>query len=304
MNRIKAYGGVTLAVLIWGLSFQVGENLASHISPWELTVWRYTLAAGIMTIVAYASLGKRAWVPRGNLPQVALMGLFGHALFSLCFFYGLQSTPASTAAVITGLEPAIAAGLASLFMGRQAGGRTWLGIGIALAGVAMASTAGQHGQQAAVTWTGPLLVFASAMCFAIYSLMGEAMMRQIPPFAMSAATMRWSLPPLWLGTIWNDGGAKLWLLSVSDVSGLAFFVLGVTMIAFLGWNSSLKALGVERTMVWANGVPVVGVLAAALLGHGVQSVQWWGLALVVAGVLMVQKRNQAAHLRTESADSN
>lgn len=298
MNLPKGYGGVILAVVMWGLSFQVGASLAGHISPWELTVWRYTLAAGIMTIVAYARLGKEARIPRGNLPQVALMGLFGHTLFSLCFFYGLQSTPSSTAAVITGLEPAIAAGLAPLFIGRKASGRTWLGIGIALAGVAMATAAGQPEQMPAVSWTGPFLVFASAMCFAIYSLMGEAMMRQISPLAMSAATMRWSLPPLWLGTICNEGSSKLGLLSASDVAGLTFFVFGVTVVAFLGWNSSLKALGMERTVVWANGVPVVGVLAASLLGHGAQPAQWWGLVLVVAGAVMVQRRSQAVHLPT------
>jgi drug/metabolite transporter (DMT)-like permease len=292
MNRLGGYAGVGLAVLMWGLSFQVGEDLAGHLSPWWLTLWRYTLAALVMSVVAYACQGRHAVPPRGLLPRIALMGLFGHTFFSLCFFLGMRDTPPSTAALVTGLEPAFAAMLAALFLRREVGASSWLGIITAFAGVALAAAPFSTGAHFSNSWSGPLWLLVSAASFAVYSLMGGDLARHLSPLALGAATMRWSLPPLWLGVIWLNGDEMLRPPAPSDVASISFLVLGVTVLAMLGWNWGLRQLGTQRTMIWANMIPVVGVLAAAATGHPVTTPQWLGLVLVVAGVAVVQRHGR------------
>lgn len=283
-----AYAPVAFSVLLWGLSFPAGASLAGHLSPWWLTAWRYTLAAAVVNALAFASLGRAALLPARVVPRVALMGLLGHALFSVCFFAGLQSTPTATAAVISGLEPAITVALAAVLQGARAGARVWGGVAGSFAGAALlAGAAPAHGL-AAHAWSGPLLMFASAASFAVYSLMCANSALGMAPLGLTAATMRWSLPPLWLALVFANGACRP--PAPADWAGLAFFVLGVTVCAFLGWNKSLRTLGLSRTVVWGNLVPAVGVIAAVLSGETVLPAQWCGLALVAGGVWVAQGR--------------
>ena len=287
MNGVRGHLGVCLAVLMWGWSFQAGGLLAEHHSPWWLTLWRYTFAAAAINLLAWTFHNKGMGIPAGQLPRVIMMGLFGHTLFSLCFFAGLRTTAPPVAAVISGLEPALALGMGSMLLRRPAGIHTWLGTAAALLGVILVVTDGGSIGLAAADWSGPLLVLASAASFAAYSLMGEGMARHMPPLPLAAATMRWSLPVLWVAA--PLGGEAPRFPTESEGVGLAFFALGVTVAAFLGWNTALKHLGLQRTVVWANLVPVVGVLTAACLGRAVAPGQWGGLVLTVLGVIIAQK---------------
>lgn len=70
--------------------------------------------------------------------------------------------------------------------------------------------------------------------------------------------------------------------------GMLFFAIGVTVVAFIAWNHSLHYLGLARTVVWMNAVPAVELVVSMCLGHRVPVWQLCGLALVLAGVFMVQ----------------
>lgn len=282
-----AYLGLAGAIACWGASFRIGHALAAHLSPWTLTTWRYTWAALLLTAVARSIEGERAGVPRAALPRVIAMGVLGHAAFSLCFFYGLRGTAPATAAVISGLEPLVVMLMGSAYFRQRLPLRLGPGIAASVCGALLASHTGASSQP--LGWLGPALMALSTACFGAYTLLGREVLAHMSPLAMTAATMRWTLPALWALSWLREGAAMLAVPSPGDLVRLAFFVLGVTVAAFVGWNLALQRLGINRTAIWGNGIPVVGALVDGLHGAALHGSQWLGLALVVWGVVHVQR---------------
>lgn len=287
MRALSGYGGLLLAVLLWGGSYPVGHALAAGLSPLVLTTWRFTAAAAVMTGVARLLLGPAARIPRPLWPRVAAMGLLGHAAFSLCFFGGIRQTEPAVAAVLAGLEPAAAILLAAV-VGRQAvRPAVWMALALSAAGAALAALPAAASPGGG--WLGPALLLLATACFGAYTYLGAEVVATVSPAAMAAATMRWSLPPLWIATLWLEPHGLRLMPTVQEAIALAYFVGGVTILAFLGWNVGLRALGLNRAAVWGNAIPVAGLGFSALAGQPPTAWQWLGMGLVVAGIAWIQR---------------
>lgn len=285
---MRAYVGVLLAVLMWGASFQIGMTLSKAYSPWMLTAWRYTLAAPLLVLCTRVKSDTARPVPPRLLPLVILAALLGHLFFSVAFFAGVHRTDPVVAAIISSLEPVVATLLSVLFYRNRPSVITWTGMAVAAAGAILIS-AHAHDGYSASTWRGAACMFLSTVLFGGYVLLNQRLMRFMPPMAATAATMRWSVPFAWLGAaLFYDRQAPV-LIAMPDLPGLLFFAMGVTVAAFIGWNSSLNQLGVARTVVWMNGVPVVGLLVSMSLGHRVALAQLCGLAMVLVGVFIIHR---------------
>lgn len=292
MRPLMGYGGVLLAILLWGTSFAVGQTLAAHFSPWTLSTWRFTLAALLAGAVAWGLEGDRARVPPASWGRIVAMGTLGHGAFSLCFFWGLQGTPPAVAAVVSGMEPLTVMLMGCAYFRQRLPVPVLLGTGVSLVGAILAASPG--GAAPAGTWLGPALMGLSTVCFGVYTLLGKEVLAHLSPLALTAATMRWSLPALWGATLAQEGRGVFVVPGGADLLRLGYFAVGVSLLAFVGWNVGIKHLGINRTAIYGNGIPVVAVLFAALTGSPAQPHQWLGLALVVGGVATVQRHDPRA----------
>lgn len=286
MRPVIGYGGLLLAVILWGGSFPSGHILAARLSPLVLTTWRYTAAALVMTALATLLHGRSARIPRALRLRVAVMGGMGHAAFSVCFFAGVHRTEPAVAAVLSGLEPAAAIVLAAVVGRQHVRPAVWAALTLSAVGAALAAMPTSSASGA--NWLGPGLLLLATACFGAYTYLGAEAAAQVPPVALTAATMRGALPPVWIATL-LCGHPGLWIAPTpSEWVALVYVVGGVTILAFLGWNIGLRTLGLRRAAVWGNAIPVSGLGCSALAGHPPTPWQWFGLVLVIAGIAWIQ----------------
>ncbi|MBZ0091488.1 MAG: DMT family transporter [Sulfuricellaceae bacterium] len=284
--RLIGHLGALVAVLCWGLSFGVGRELALAGAPWTLSAWRYTLAWLAAAALARLVHGKTA-PPATQARTLAAMGLLGHAGFGVCFFLGVEKTAPVVAAAISGLEPLLIYLIGAAAFGHRPGAPRWLGMGLATAGAAWVNWAGASpAANGAGLPDGPLWILASAACFALYTHLGAKL--ATPPLVSLAATLRAALPILWLGACAEhlSGAAAL---AVPDLPGLAFFVLGVTVAAFLGWNEAVSRLGPLAAANWASLIPLVAVAGEAWSGKPVPAPILMGTVLLAAGLSLAAR---------------
>lgn len=147
------------------------------VDPVTLIMYRMLFALPLFALLAWwAGRGKPRLTRREMLALVGL-GFSGYYLASLLDFMGLALISASLERLILYLNPTIVLALSALFLGKKVNGRQVLALAFSYAGVVLVF--GQElkleGQSVAA---GTLLVFASAVSYAIYLVLsGEWVQR-------------------------------------------------------------------------------------------------------------------------------
>ena len=135
-----------------------------------------------------------------------------------------------------------------------------------------------------------LLVFSSAMCYAVYLVTGSQLVQRVGSMRFTAYTMMVSTVPAVVQFLALESRASLelpanvWWYAI--LLATACTVLPVLLVA-----EALKRIGANQfALIGALG-PVTTVLADfALLESALTATQMFGGALVIAGVLLVTLR--------------
>jgi drug/metabolite transporter (DMT)-like permease len=201
----------------------------------------------------------------------------------------MQTASASTAAWMASLAPAFIVLLAWPILGERF--RAWQAIGLAaaLAGASLVSGAATAPSGDGALG-GALLVLASAVVWALYSILGMAQFLGRPPMVMTA----WSMTFGWLAwcTAFVGSGAWTDLAGVSTSTWSAVVMLGVASTG-LAYGLYFYALsGAEAALVAALQYlePLVTMaLAGALLGERLTVGVFVGGGLILCGVWLVDR---------------
>ena len=237
------------------------------------------------------------WASRGRAPlagrdwrMVALLGFSGYYLASFLDFMGLQYISASLERLILYLNPTLVLALGALLFGRRVTARQVGAVALSYSGVALVfgQEVGEQGPDAAL---GAVLVFASAVSYAIYlAFSGEAVQRLGAPrlvglastvacllcigqfFLLRSPAVALAVPP-----------AALWL---SLLNATACTVAPVLMVML-----AIERLGPALT-AQVGMIGPMSTLAMAIVLLGEPFTPWLavGTVLVLAGVGLLARR--------------
>jgi drug/metabolite transporter (DMT)-like permease len=247
--------------------------------PGNLTVWRRadTLRALVLGILVSATIVTQ--------------------------FLGTELASAHDGALLTTVTPVFVVPLAWLLLGERPRLRIVGGMLLALAGVALVvaaqssgSSPGTHG----VPLLGDALLLASALAWALFTVVGAPLIRRFSALAAATAATLWSIPILVplaaLELALRPGGP--WLtFSWGALGSVLYLGWGATALAWLLWYRGLAKLDAGVAAIYFFAQPVVGGLLAGLLLHETLSPGFWlGGAVLAAGILLVswspRTRNQ------------
>lgn len=229
-----------------------------------------------------APLSRRDW------GFVLLLGFVGYYLSSFLDFWGLQFISAGLERLILFTNPTIVVVLSALFLARPITRRVALALLVSYIGLALAywhDLVITNDTRALFTGTG--LVFMSAICYAIYMLVGTGLTRRIGSTRFTAYMMLVATGFVMLQFFIMrplsalDLPMKIYLYSV----GLAVFSTAapVWMMA-----EALKRIGAsDASMIGTVGPVVTIFLGVVFLGEQVSALQLVGAALVLGGVAMI-----------------
>ncbi len=275
-------------VVLWASTFVVTKGAFDEIDPLAFVFVRFAL----MTALAFAVLAARgkAWrVRREDLPRFAAAGLSGYTLYQLGFVLGLERTSPFSSSLMIALVPLFT--IAILALRREPTAATaWLGIGVAIAGVAV-FLADKRGTGAAGSLLGDALSLGAALAFAVYGIVNRPLVRDYPTETYSAYTvLTGSLPlaaicgPAALAQDWGALTARGWLAVV-------YMVVLPVYVAYMLWNWAIARRGVAAASSFTLLTPVVaGLFSALFFGEGFRPLKLGGAALVLAGLAIVRAR--------------
>ena len=285
----------------WGILFALAGTVAfafrpiliklgyaAHpVSATTLLFLRMTLSLPFFLAMAWWLRGEQP-ISRRDWLGIFGLGFLGYYLASLLDFLGLQYVPAGLGRLIMFLYPTLVVILSAFFLSKSPTRRelaalaiTYAGIGLVLSdrlGVAL-----EHRQ----FMFGAMLIFGSAMCYAVYLVTGSQLVKRVGSARFTAYTMIVSTAPAVLQFLLLEPlsalelPAQLWWYVI--LLATVCTVLPVFLVA-----EALKRIGANHfALIGALG-PVTTVLADYALMEGKMSaVQIAGGALVISGVLLV-----------------
>ena len=293
-NAALAEVSLLLAVFFVGMDVVSVKYALEGFPPLVFMPIRYVLA-GLLLLAFLRLLGWNAGLGRGDLLALAGLGLVGIAINYVGYTVGLSLTSGSNAALIIATAPVWGL-LLGIVLGLERG--SWmgaLGLGLAIAGVALVVGGGLGSEEASVG--GDLLVCVSAFSWGAYTVLSLPVLRRLDPLVVGGWTMLLGglavLPLAFTGfpnlsgslssVEWGSVGAAAW-------AAAAYSTVLCSSFAIAAYQASVARRGANRVLVYLYLQTLVGLLASVLLlGEGLGAAKVAGAAVILLGVYLARR---------------
>jgi drug/metabolite transporter (DMT)-like permease len=282
--------------------------LRAGVEPAMLTTIRVTFTFLVLLAVAACFRRTALRPPRGRmLVLVVAHGLVGVAALQWTYFVAIDRLPVGMALLLEYQAPVLVALWARFAQREQVRPRLWLGLALALGGLAAATEAWEGARFDGI---GVLAGLAAAVCFAGYFLIGEAGVGALDPlrvivwsFGIATAVLNLATPITGfdparldervslLGAL-EGRSAVLWLV-------LAWVVVLGTLVPFFATLFALSFVRATTVTVIALLEPIgVSALGWAWFDESLGPIAIVGCLAVVAGIVIAQSARRD-HLAVE-----
>lgn len=287
----KPYLILTFTALLWAGNAIAAKFAVGHVSPFLLTTLRWLFALLILLPFALGPLRKDWPVIRANLGYLAFCGMVGFALFNNLLYLAVNHTTAINVAIEQASMPLLVFALNFMFFSIRATPLQLLGFVLTLGGVALTATHGNLLDPSATAGNvGDVYMLIAVFAYALYSV---ALARKpdihwisfiaVPAFMAFIASIPFS--------IWEAHAGRMISPDLQGWAVVVYVAIFPAIIAQVLWVRGLGAVGSNRGGVFINLVPIFAAgLAVMLLGEAFEFYHAIALVLVIAGVLISQKR--------------
>ncbi len=281
MRTSRGYLALYLTILIWGSTFLVTKVVLGQIGPLQLTGLRFLIA-----FVGMAPLAVRQGFRWNDVFQARFVafGLTGTTLYYALQNVGMTLTSVSSTVLILSSVPALTAVLAVIFLKERLDRNQILGIGLVTVGVGLIALGSGNIEEGSGVLVGNLMIFGSALSWAVYTIQGRKMAGDRPALVMTAASTAAGALMLLPFVGWEITRIGLPHLSVGGWLGIFYLGLAASGLTMFLWNYALQTLPASVASAYVNLVPVIGMAGAFMLGETPPLVQLAGGVLALVGV--------------------
>lgn len=293
-QRAGGYLLVTGAAALWGMLVIFYHNLVAlyGLAPLEVAFFRAAVSALILGVALAIGRPAMLRLQRRDLPLFVAFGLLGVSVFFIVYTYAIRLTGGATAAVLLYTAPAWVTIVAWRVFGESLTRIKLAALGLSFVGCALVARA-YDPARLKLDLVGILLGLASGLTYGLYTLFNKRAVQRYSPWTATFYALGFGglflLPwqsPSRLWAVVSRPAPALWLLALA---------LGPTLGAFLLLGKSLERLPASVASIVATSEPVIAaVLAWAFLGQTLTLAQIGGGGAVLAGVLLLQRKNSTS----------
>lgn len=287
MQNFKLYTAIVLAMIFWSVSFIWTRVAIQSFQPVTLITLRLLIASVLLYVVS-KSAGKFQKIKREDVKWFVLLAFFEPFLYYLGETYGLTMVESTLASVIVSTIPLFAPVLAFILLREKIGWMNVLGIFVSLGGVFLVIY--EPGGGFSANPLGVALLFLavfSAICYTTtlrkisthYSTLNVILFQSVIGLGF------------FIPTFFITDFSTIHTLRVSSESLGALLMLSVfaSVIAFVLFAGVVRKIGVARTNVFVNLIPVfTAIFAWWFLDEVVTWLKWLGIGIVVFGLFVSQ----------------
>ena len=291
MKKSTVYPLLTLASIIWGVSFIITKQLfltESHITVFIIMTFRLFLATAV-AVPSLLLLHKLEPIRPGHLKWFLLLALCEPFIYSICETSGVQLVSGSMASIVVATIPLfVPFGMAIAFK-QKIRPVTLIGIVLSLVGLSVMLLFGGQGNLDANP-IGLAWLFGAVLIAVVFTIMLVKLIDHYQPITITVYQNLFGLL-YFIPVMLIADGSNLPLLSYSPRMILLLLILGVfcSTLAYIFYNIGVAKLGATSACIFTNVIPVFSLVAAILIGQ--ERLTWSkpiGIIIVVAGVILAQ----------------
>ncbi len=301
-----AYLKLGFTMFLWGVAWPVGGYLtASGFPPISIAVLRYLVVVPVFFLFLKWRDGS-VGIPRSWMASFVFLGLLSVTLYQAFFLFGVRYAASSDDSLVIGLSPLMVAIIASFVVKEALGWQKILGLFMGLAGVGLIAELSPN-DAVPNRILGMSLVVGGVVVYALYTVYlrnfinahnSQPAGEQHPS---SLAIITWVSFFGWLFLIpfslleapWTaSGNAGSWVGVFYFWIGILYLALCSTVVGYLFYVQGVSAIGASRAVVFANLVPVFGVLSSVWIRS--EKLNIWhavSFALIFGGVYIVNRKH-------------
>ena len=278
-----------LMILIWGSNFSIVKVALSDFPEGPFNAMRLLVGTVVYLSVIFGgsartrlqALTRRDWI------ELFLLGCVGTFLYQFCFVASVKRTSVANGSLIIGVSPIVIALMSAAAGHERIRPLRWLGI--AVAGFGLYMVVGHGVDMSSQTWRGDVLMMGGVICWSIYSVASQSLLKRHSPLIVIALTFSvggtlyvLAMLPAMIATEWGTISSFSWLMMLTSA------LLSLNLSYWI-WYTGLQRLGPSRTSVYSYLTPVVAMVVAMLwLGEPLSTNQVMGATAIFAGLLITR----------------
>jgi drug/metabolite transporter (DMT)-like permease len=278
-----------MMIAIWGANFSVVKVALRDFPEIAFNAMRLVVGTTVFLAVILATR-QRSRLPaltRRDWTELAWLGAIGTFLYQLCFVAAVKRTSVGNGSLIIGVSPIVIALMSAVVGHERIRPVRWLGIAVAMFGLYL--VVGHGVDVTGQTWRGDALMMAGVICWAIYSVASQSILKRHDPllvigltFSIGATLYVLAMTPILIAIDWRAISGFSWLMMLTS----ALLALN---LSYWIWYTGLKRLGGSRTSVYSYLTPVVAMIVAAIwLAEPISTNQIAGAGAILAGLLITR----------------
>lgn len=278
-----------LMILIWGSNFSIVKVALRDFPEVPFNVMRMIVGTTVFlaVIAATPARARLKTLTRQDWTQLVLLGTVGTFLYQFCFVAAVKRTSVGNGSLIIGFSPIVIALLSAIVGHERIRPVRWLGIGVAMAGLYL--VVGHGVDLSGQTWRGDLLMMGGVVCWAVYSVGSQSILKRHSPllvigltFSVGATLYVFTMLPILITADWRAVSGFSWLMMLTS----ALLALN---LSYWIWYTGLQKLGGSRTSVYSYLTPIVAMAVAAIwLGEPISTNQIAGAGAIFGGLLVTR----------------
>ena len=299
-KSFKFYTFLVISMFLWGLSFVLTEHLLIDFNPITIIFIRCVIASLFFATFCVIVFNKNFIIAKKDLKYFIGMAFFEPFIYFLFETYSLKYCDASVVSVIIATIPLFVALMAVFIFKERLSTLNFIGVVLSISGIVIMLW--RSFGDAGFSYFGILLAFG-----AVFSTIGyNYFLKKIPTSYNPIVVITWqniigliAFFPL-VFVVNNTETVAYQFHALGDMKNLSFIlILAIfcSTIAFILYIDSMRNLGIARTNIFVNLIPVMtAIIAYFVLREDITLAKVLGIIVVIAGIFLVQhKRLPPSH---------
>ncbi|MBN1143124.1 MAG: DMT family transporter [Bacteroidales bacterium] len=291
-NKLFSYGPVVLAMLFWSYSFIWYKQVFLYYDPVTLIAFRLIIAVPLLFILS-VSFRKLQRVNRKHFTWFLLLAFFEPFLYFLGECYGVNLITPTLASIMISLIPLLVPIPAWYLFREKFTITNYIGLFISIGGVVLVIM-GEHSGQP-TSFAGVMLMMVAILAAVFHSVFVRKLAEHYNTFTIvtyqNTLGLIYFLPLFFIMSFSRFVHTHHTFEMVLPVIKLAVFS---STFAFLFFVYSIQKIGMARTNVFINLIPVfTALLAFLVLNEKFGILKIAGIVVVIAGLVFSQYNYQA-----------
>jgi drug/metabolite transporter (DMT)-like permease len=285
---------ILTVVLIWSFNTPIMKTIYNSMSPYVYTSLRFSIIATWSLFHFYFIAKEKALfkLEKSAVPSIFWGGICAYFSYQVCIIEGLFNTPIFLASVLISSSPLFSAILAIIFKIEKVTWKTWLGLILALSGIVIFKSEYAQGLNIFDSnWYGELFCLGSALSWSAYSIIAKTEKFKIYSYNKTNTLMLLlSSSLLILYTISDIQIFNYSSIGLSTWAMIWYSIIFGIIIAYKMYFKSVQILGVEKTVIYINLVPILAGFIS--IGLGIEEFTFLklvGSLFVIGGTIIVRK---------------